>query len=150
MQSQPKVSGHRRDILLSLLGSDKCEWCENWGIFQRQGNYLKEVLNSHCMTLSGQGARRKEGAEMIFNCVKKRLSIPRLAEQQLYLANLTIYCLLGCYTKTLTHLLFGMNDSKAREKSRQLTGAVKHMILVRANLADNYVVPGFPRLAGEW
>lgn len=65
------------------------------------------------MTHSGQAARRREGAEMIFSCVKKRLSTPRLAEQQLYPANLAIYRLLGCYTKMLTHLLFGMNDSKA-------------------------------------
>lgn len=49
----------------------------------------------------------------------------------------------------LMYLLFGMSDSKAGEKSRQLAGAVKHMILVRANLADNCVVPGPPRLAGE-
>lgn len=40
------------------------------------------------------------------------------------------------------HLLFGMNDSQAGEKSRQLMGAVKHMILVRANLVDNCVAPG--------
>lgn len=118
MESQSKASGHQRDILLSLLNFDKCEQCDHWGIFQQQGNYLKEVFNSHCMTHSGQAARRREGAEMIFSCVKKKLSTSCLAEQQLYLANLTICCLLGCYKKMLMPLLFRTNDSKAGEKSR--------------------------------
>lgn len=43
----------------------------------------------------------------------------------------------------LTHLLLGLSDSQTGEKSRRLTGAGKHMILVRANLADNCVVPGW-------
>lgn len=47
------------------------------------------------------------------------------------------------------HLLLGQSDSQAREKSRQLSGAGKHMIPVRDNLPDNCVVPALPRLAGE-
>lgn len=49
----------------------------------------------------------------------------------------------------LIHLLFRMDDSETGERGRHLMGAVKHMILVRANLADNCVVPGLLRLAGE-
>lgn len=101
------------------------------------------------MTQSGQVVRRTEGAEMVLRCVKERLSIPPLTKQQLYLANLTNFCLLGCYTKMLMHLLFRMNNSETGERGRQLMGAVKHMILVRANLADNCVVSGLLRLAGE-
>lgn len=49
----------------------------------------------------------------------------------------------------LTHLLFRMNHRKAGERSRQFTGAEKHMMHVRANLADNFFVPGLCQAAGE-
>lgn len=57
---------------------------------------------------------------------------------------------LRLYTRMLSHLLFGMNGSKAGEKSRRLAGAIKHMIFVRANLADDCAVPDLPRLDEEW
>lgn len=56
---------------------------------------------------------------------------------------------LGQLQEMLMHLLLGLSDSQAGEKSRLLTRAGKHMILVRAYLADNCVMPGLPRLAGE-
>lgn len=44
------------------------------------------------------------------------------------------------------HLLFTMNNSKAGERSRKFTGAEKHMIHVRANLAHTFIVSGLLRL----
>lgn len=47
------------------------------------------------------------------------------------------------------HLLVRMNDSRAGKGSRQLAGALKHMIVVRANLADNCVGQVPSRQASE-